>query len=102
MEQSYSAWADWLNKFHTAPEIIQILWLTTMPVTILGAIYFVVRTARDITMALVRRGTLQAHLFYGIYRTMDGQWLVYAHGTITKLTLPDCPEPTIAFEKTEH
>jgi len=70
-----------------------------MPVTILGVTSFVVRAARDITTVLTRRGTLQAQLLYGIYQTMDGQRLVYARGKMTKSTLPNCPEPAMAFKK---
>jgi hypothetical protein len=36
MEQPYSAFADWLSKFHTWPESIQALWLLSVPLTVLG------------------------------------------------------------------
>lgn len=36
MDQPYSAWADWLSKFHTWPESIQALWLIAVPVTLIG------------------------------------------------------------------
>ena len=43
MDQPYSAWADWLNKFHTSSEWIQALWLVTGATTVLGVTWLVMR-----------------------------------------------------------
>ncbi len=43
MDQPYSAWADWLNKFHTSSEWIQALWLVAGTVTVLGVTWLVMR-----------------------------------------------------------
>jgi hypothetical protein len=41
--EPYSAWADWLNKFHTASEGIQALWIVAGAVTVLGVTWVVMR-----------------------------------------------------------
>ena len=43
MDQPYSAWADWLNKFHTSSEWIQALWLVTGATTVLGVTWLAMR-----------------------------------------------------------
>ena len=41
--EPYSAWADWLNKFHTASETIQALWIVASAVTVIGVTWVVTR-----------------------------------------------------------
>jgi len=48
MDQPYSAWADWLSKFHTWPESIQALWLLAVPATLLGMTWLVMRGVAEI------------------------------------------------------
>jgi hypothetical protein len=36
MDPSYSAFADWLSKVHTAPPLIQALWILAGPATLVG------------------------------------------------------------------
>ncbi|WP_201838590.1 hypothetical protein [Microvirga zambiensis] len=48
MDQPYSAWADWLSKFHTWPESIQALWLLAVPATLLGMTWLVMRGLAEI------------------------------------------------------
>ncbi|WP_201832177.1 hypothetical protein [Microvirga zambiensis] len=48
MDQPYSAWADWLNKFHTSSEWIQALWLVTGAATVLGVTWLVMRGVCEI------------------------------------------------------
>jgi hypothetical protein len=78
MDQPYSAWADWLSKFHTWPELIQALWLVAVPLTVLGVTWLVVRTLRDLIPMLTRRE--RGLLIYGIYQDGGGRWMVYRHG----------------------
>jgi len=55
MDQSYSAWADWLSKFHTWPESIQALWLIAVPATLLGMTWLTMRGLIEI-VRVVRSG----------------------------------------------
>jgi hypothetical protein len=55
MEPPYSVWADWLSKFHTAPEWIQALWLVSVPATMLGMTWLVLRAVKEIAVLLARR-----------------------------------------------
>ena len=48
MDQPYSAWADWLSKFHTWPESIQALWLLAGPATLLGVTWLIMRGVAEI------------------------------------------------------
>jgi len=43
MDQSYSVWADLLNKFHTASELIQALWLLVVLLMVVGVTWIVMR-----------------------------------------------------------
>ncbi|WP_114945388.1 hypothetical protein [Microvirga calopogonii] len=79
MEQPYSAWADWLSKFHTWPELIQALWLVSVPLTFIGATWLLMRGLRDLIPALSRR-RWRGHLIYGVYQDPQGRWMVYWHG----------------------
>ncbi len=63
----YNPWADWLNKFHTAPEWIQALWLVAGPLTLLGAAWLLLRALRDLIPLLIRRQE-RGLLIYGIYQ----------------------------------
>ena len=78
----YSLWADWLSKFHTAPEFIQALWLIAGPLTILGVTWLVLRGLSEIVAALPAfRGTHRGRLVYGVYENHDGRLLLYRDGT---------------------
>jgi hypothetical protein len=89
MDQPYSPFADWLSKFHAWPEPIQALWLVSMPLTVLGLAWIVLRGLRDL-VALARRERAHSewrghsgwrgHLVYGVYQDPEGRWMVYWHG----------------------
>ena len=83
MDQPYSAWADWLSKFHTWPEPIQALWLVSVPLTLIGITWLVMRGLRDLIPAFSRRWRGQSgwrgHLIYGVYQDPQGRWMVYWH-----------------------
>ncbi len=76
MDQPYSAWADWLDKFHTASELIQALWLLSMPLTLLGVTYLVVRLLRETLIARQQREPC-GRLLCGVYEDSQGRLLVY-------------------------
>ena len=80
--QAYSAFADLLNKFHTATPPIQALWLLVGAATILGVAALALRTLRDIAaMRLAPRPEgPKGLLVYGVVRDEDGRWLVIRHG----------------------
>ena len=81
MEPSYSVVADALNKFHTAPVIIQALWLLVVPVVVLGVTWPVMRGLRDIAVAVRRpRPETESLLVYGVGQDASGQWHVIRHG----------------------
>lgn len=80
--QDYSAFADLLNKFHTAAPAIQALWILAVPATILGVSWLALRALRDIAAAKApalpeASGSL---LVYGVVQDEHGQWLVIRHG----------------------
>ena len=83
MDQPYSAWADWLSKFHTWPEFIQALWLVAVPVTALGVTWLLMRGLRELFGS--SRGAWRGHsgwrghLIYGVYQDPQGRWMVYWH-----------------------
>ncbi|WP_114947228.1 hypothetical protein [Microvirga calopogonii] len=80
MDQPYSAWADWLSKFHTWPELIQALWLVSLPLTLIGVTWLLMRGLRDLIPALSRRPSQwRGHLIYGVYQDPQGRWMVYWH-----------------------
>ncbi|MGO4571812.1 hypothetical protein [Microvirga sp. 2TAF3] len=79
MDQPYSAWADWLSKFHTWSEPIQALWLIAVPVTVLGVTWLVMRGLSQIVPMLSRRRE-HGHLIYGVYEDARGRWWIYWHG----------------------
>lgn len=78
MDQPYSAWADWLSKFHTWPAFIQALWLIAVPMTLLGVTWLVMRALRDLIPMLSRRE--RGLLVYGVYQDGRGRWMIYRHG----------------------
>ncbi len=93
MDQPYSAFADWLDTFHTSPEWIQALWLVVVPLALVGIVFCIARVAREITVAaLDRRGACQGRPVYAIYRAPDGRWLLYARGAVRELEPDDLPE----------
>jgi hypothetical protein len=92
MEQPYSVVADWLSKFHTWPEFIQALWLTAMPVTVLGVTWIVMRGLRDI--AAVLRGRGEATL-YGVIEDAEGRRLVWRDGEMKIANITGCSDNTI-------
>jgi len=80
MDQPYSVWADMLSKFHTAPELIQALWLVSVPLTLLGVTWLTMRGLHDlITLARSKRRHWRGHLIYGVYQDPEGRWMVYWH-----------------------
>ncbi|EIM29452.1 hypothetical protein [Microvirga lotononidis] len=79
------SWADWLSKFHTWPEFIQALWLVSVPVTLIGITWLMMRGLRDFVPGRSRRewrghGERRGHLIYGVYQDPQGGWMVYRHG----------------------
>ena len=81
MDQPYSVWADLLNKFHTASELVQVLWLVAVPVTMLGMTWLAMRGVRDIAVAMRRpRPETRSLLVYGVAQDASGRWHVIRHG----------------------
>lgn len=81
MDQPYSAVADFLNKFHTSPVIIQALWLLAVPVVVLGVTWFVMRGLRDIAVAVVHpRSETRSLLVHGVVQDPDRRWYVIRTG----------------------
>ncbi|WP_244470447.1 hypothetical protein [Microvirga vignae] len=78
IDQPYSFWADLLNKFHTAPELIQALWLIVMPATLLGLTWLVMRGLTQLVPMLSRR-SWHGQLIYGVYQDGRGRWMIYRH-----------------------
>ena len=80
--QAYSAFADLLNKFHTATPAIQALWLLVVPATVLGVAWLALRAVRDIAASLAPRAgpSSRSLLVYGIVQDADGRWHVIRHG----------------------
>ena len=66
----YSAWADLLNKFHTAPEIVQALMVVAGAAIVLGGLGCL--TALLIQCLHSLRPAAPGTLLYGVYRTSDG------------------------------
>jgi hypothetical protein len=84
--QDYSAFADLLNKFHTATPLIQALWLLVVSAMILGVTGLAMRTLRDIAAMRTpsRRETSKSLLVYGVVQDEKGQWHVIRHGAEPK------------------
>ena len=82
MEPPYSAFADLLNKFHTATPTIQALWLLVVPATVLGVTWLVMRTLREIAAAKApaQQGGPRSLLVYGVVQDEGGGWHVIRHG----------------------
>src|SRR5688572_8405710 len=77
---TYSPFADWLAKFHTASEPIQALWIVALAAVALGVCWCL---AAPLRLWLAARGEPAAHrgeLVYGIYRGPDGRLFVYLDG----------------------
>jgi hypothetical protein len=62
MGPPYSAWADWLDKFHTSSDWIQALWLVSGSLTALGVTWLVMRAIRDIVCAVLMRNARKSTL----------------------------------------
>jgi hypothetical protein len=95
MEPPYSAWADWLSKFHTSPEWIQALWLTVGPVTVLGMTGLVLRAVKEIAVLLAQRQreeAWQGHPVCAIHRTTDGRWMLSAPVAVQELKSEEAGE----------
>ncbi len=71
MHQPYSAWADWLSKFHMSSEWIQMLWLIAVPLTLLGLASLLVRLVKEVILLPRRR--FRGRLLYGVYEGRDGR-----------------------------
>ena len=75
----YSLWADMLNKFHTSPEWIQVLWLLAVPLLLFGLFWCV----KEVLVAFARqRQEAKGELLYSIYRNNDNELLVYHHAEV--------------------
>jgi len=80
--QAYSAFADLLNKFHTATPATQALWLLVVPATVLGSVWLVMRGLRDIAAAARRPDrAAQDRLVCGIVQDGQGRLHVIRHGS---------------------
>ena len=79
MDQPYSIVADWLSKFHTWPELIQALWLVTIPATALGVTWLTMLALRDLIGLARPKRHWRGHLIYGVYQDPQGRWMVYWH-----------------------
>ena len=79
--QSYSVWADLLDKFHTSSDPVQALWLAAVPTLVLGVTWLVMRGLRDIVVAMRRPRSESGRLpVYDVVQDQDGQWQVIRHG----------------------
>ncbi|WP_445503147.1 hypothetical protein [Microvirga sp. G4-2] len=75
MDQPYSFWADLLNKFHTAPELIQALWLMALSATALGVTWIVMRGLTQI-LSITSCRHWRGQLIYGVYQDDQGRWMI--------------------------
>jgi hypothetical protein len=89
MEPQYSAFADLLNKFHTAPMLIQALWLGTLTVVAWHLVSVAGRVLEEFLLILDRRDARRTHAEYTIHREIDGRWILTVRGQIRELTLED-------------
>ncbi|WP_262269033.1 hypothetical protein [Microvirga yunnanensis] len=80
MDQPYSLWADWLSKFQSSSEPIQALWLVSLPLTLLGITWLVLRSVRDLVGLVRRERHWRGPLVYGVYQDDQGRWMAYRHG----------------------
>lgn len=72
----YSLWADLLNKYHTSPEWIQVLWLFAIPLLLFGLGWCL----KEAVVAFAKRKQPpRGELVYSIYRNNDNELLVYKH-----------------------
>jgi hypothetical protein len=95
MEPPYSVLADMLAKFHTAPEWIQALWLVSVPATMLGMTWLVMRAVREIAVLLAQRPRAEAwqrHPVCAIHRTADGRWMLSAPVAVRELKSEEAEE----------
>lgn len=106
MDQPYSFAADLLSKFQSSPEWIKALWLIAPSLTLLGLGALIARVLREALRsrghavrqpeALPERGVLEGHLLYGIYRTTEGELVLYADGRSESLgTIDPPPRPRL-------
>ena len=78
MDQPYSVWADLLNKFHTASDGIQALWLMVVP----GMTWTVMRGVTEMVALLRDRGEPRGRLVHAVYEDEEGRLLVYRGGKL--------------------
>jgi hypothetical protein len=88
MDPSYSAFADWLSKVHTAPPLIQALWILAGPATVVGVTACIAWAAREI--AAIRAGARRAAEPEGIWlhavdRTPEGRRMLPSRGRAREL-----------------
>jgi len=88
MEPQYSAFADMLNKFHTAPMPIQALWLAALVLIAWRIASVTGQVAEEILRVLDRRDARRAPE-YAIYREADGRWMLSVRGQARELTPED-------------
>jgi hypothetical protein len=79
MDRPYSAWADWLNKFHTSSEEIQALWLVAGSLTMLGVASLLAQLLKEMLLS-VRKHRRRGRLLYSLYEDNDGRLLIYCDG----------------------
>ncbi len=77
----YSFFADLLDKFHTASDWIQMLWIFSVPATIVGVAWCLKEAIVTMTS---RRRLPRGELVYSIVRNHDNEFLVYRHGSSEK------------------
>lgn len=107
MDPSYSAFADWLSKVHTAPPLIQALWILAGPATIVGIAFCIAWAAREI--AALRAGARWAHRaaelegfpLHAVYRTPEGRWMLLSHGRVRAMGEGDPPQDALPMP-TQH
>lgn len=88
MEPQYSAFADLLNKFHTAPMPIQALWLAALLLIGWHLASVAGRVLEEFLRILDRRDARRA-AEYAIYREADGRWMLSVRGQARELTPED-------------
>ena len=77
---AYSFVADLLSKFHTASELVQVIWLLAPAATILGTAAIFARALRDIATPKRRSHGIRDGQVYIVYQEVDGRWMLYQHG----------------------
>ena len=92
MEPSYSAFADLLNKFHTASPAIQALWLVVVGLVAGHAASVAGRVLAEALRLLDRRWARRDRTTGVLFQGPDGRWMLHADGEVRALTAAELAE----------